>query len=52
MDENIKFLKELDAEVLKAELFVFLENDEIDTNLDITEQFVNFIKEDLSRADG
>ena len=47
------FLGNLDAEILKTELLAFLEDDDEITSLEEFEElFVDFIKEDLSRADG
>lgn len=55
-EENImKFLGNLDAEILKAELLAFLEDEddaEITSLGEFEELFVDFIKEDLSRANG
>lgn len=50
----MEFLRDLDAEILKAELLAFLEDedDEITSLEEFEELFVDFIKEDLSRADG
>lgn len=49
----MEFLRNLDAETLKAELLAFLE-DEYDAEItslgEFEELFVDFIKEDLSRA--
>lgn len=53
MDEEIKFLAELNAETLKAELLAFLdcEDIEIDSIDDFKEQFIDYIKEDFSYGD-
>lgn len=51
----MEFLEKLDAETLKEELLSFLEGEEIVelTSLgEFEEQFVEYIKEDLSRSDG
>lgn len=50
----MKFLEQLDAEILKVELLAFLNAEEIDVeNIeDFEEQFVDFIKTDLSYGDG
>lgn len=50
------FLEKLDAETLKTELLAFLdveeENVEITTLGEFEEQFVEYIEDDFSRADG
>ena len=52
---SMDFLKNLDSETLKAELLAFLElgDDEFDISSmgEFEEQFVEFIKDDLSYAD-
>ena len=50
----MEFLRDLDAEILKAELLAFLEDedDEITSLEEFEELFVDFIKEDFSRANG
>lgn len=51
----IEFLGNLDAEILKAELLAFLEDEhdvEITSLEEFEELFVDFIKEDFSRANG
>lgn len=51
----MEFLGNLDAETLKAELLAFLEDEddvEITSLGEFEELFVDFIKEDLSRANG
>lgn len=50
----MEFLRDLDAETLKAELLAFLEDedDEITSLEEFEELFVDFVKEDLSRVDG
>lgn len=52
---SMDFLTNLDSETLKAELLAFLElgDDEFDISSmgEFEEQFVEFIKEDLSYAD-
>lgn len=45
---NLDYLKELDAETVKEELFCFLLKEGLE---DFTEEFTNFIREDLSRGD-
>lgn len=42
------FLKNLDAETIKAELLAFLDLEE---NAEIMEEFVDFIQEDFSYGD-
>ena len=44
----MEFLKELHAEVLKAELLAFLENTE---NEEFKEQLIHYIEEDFSYGD-
>ena len=44
----MEFLINLDAELLKTELLVFLEEEGYD---DFVEEFVDYVKEDLSRGD-
>lgn len=55
-EENImEFLENLDVETLKAELLAFLEDEddvEITSLGEFEELFVDFIKEDFSRANG
>lgn len=52
---NDFFLSGLDAKTLKAELLAFLDlgDDDIDISSlgDFEEQFIEFIKDDFSRAD-
>lgn len=51
----MEFLENLDAETLKAELLAFLEDEddvEITSLGEFEELFVDFIKEDFSRANG
>lgn len=45
---NLDYLKELDAETVKEELLCFLLKEGLE---DFTEEFTNFIREDLSRGD-
>lgn len=45
---NLEYLKKLDAETVKEELICFLQEEEMD---DFTEEFINFISDDLSRGD-
>ena len=49
----MEFLEKLDAETLKAELFAFLDCEEIevDSKDDFVRQFVEFVEEDLSYGD-
>lgn len=42
------FLVNLDAELLKTELLAFLESEEYE---DFVEEFIDYVKEDLSRGD-
>lgn len=55
-EENImEFLRNLDAETLQVELLTFLESEddvEITSLGEFEELFIDFIKEDLSRANG
>ena len=48
MENSLKFLQELDAEILKAELLVFLEEEDM---VEFAESFVDYIEEDLSYGD-
>lgn len=51
----MEFLKNLDAETLQVELLTFLESEddvEITSLGEFEELFIDFIKEDLSRANG
>lgn len=52
-DINMEYLAKLDAETLKAELLAFLDEEdiEVDSKEDFQDQFVRFIKEDLSYGD-
>ena len=45
---NLEYLKKLDAETVKEELICFLLKEGLE---DFTEEFTNFICEDLSRGD-
>lgn len=49
----MEFLENLNAETLKSELITFIENDfiEIVSMNDFVEQFIDYIKEDLSYGD-
>lgn len=51
----MEFLRNLDAETLQVELLTFLESEddvEITSLEEFEELFIDFIKEDLSRANG
>lgn len=47
-EDNMEFLKELDAEVLKCELLTFLCYDE---NIEVKDRLVDYIKTDFSYGD-
>lgn len=48
MEDVLKYLSELDAEVLKEELLAFLETEDMD---EWAFAFMDYVEEDLSRGD-
>ncbi|MGN1155539.1 MAG: hypothetical protein ACI4TK_05140 [Agathobacter sp.] len=53
MENSLKFLAELDAETLKAELLAFLDEEDIEINdmSDFIFEFEEYIKDDFSYGD-
>ena len=51
MDKFVKFLQDMDAEVLKTELLSFVEDEnvEIEDKHDFADKFCDFITDDLTK---